>query len=289
MRLAEAEQDIGKQPIPLTTLTLIEEHPDPPFSPQPPDPPDPPDLPGSANKKAEQLQQFTQKESKVLKPQDMWLIPELTPPDKNSKEPNTDLHTDNDFKANVRKKDQTVGNGKRKGIPVVTRKSLRQEESYPAETTTAPDNQYHIPFDELYGNKVGGFDQQFTGDEIPRGNDNDKRQRVSSSFHNQKEDSFQENPRLESPDEEKLNGKGTSGSPDINTAVHPTSIPSLDIKWHVAHAQTKRDEKRRYKLKRKKKLQESEESNDESLIVASGLIAGLIALLGTIMSIFKLR
>ncbi|KAK2565070.1 hypothetical protein P5673_010978, partial [Acropora cervicornis] len=78
-------------------------------------------------------------------------------------------------------------------------------------------------------------------------------------------------------------------SPDINTAVHPTSIPSLDIKWHVAHAQTKRDEKRRYKLKRKKKLQESEESNDESLIVASGLIAGLIALLGTIMSIFKLR
>ena len=61
------------------------------------------------------------------------------------------------------------------------------------------------------------------------GNDNDKRQRVSS-FHNQKEDSFQENPRLESPDEEKLNGKGTSGSPDINTAVHPTSIPSLDIK-----------------------------------------------------------
>ena len=291
MRLAEAEQDIGKQPIPLTTLTLIEEYgnPDHPFYPQPPDPPDPPDLPGSANNKAEQLQQFTQKESKVLKSQDMWLIPELTPSDKNSKEPNTDLHTDNDFKANLRKKDQKVRNGKRKDIPVVTRKSLRQEEeSYPAETTTAPDNQYHIPSDELYGNKAGGFDQQFTGDKIPRGKDNDKRQ-SESSFHNQKEDSFQENPRLQSP-EEKLNGKGTSGPPHINTAVHPTSIPPLDIKWHVAHGQTKRDENRRYKVKRKKKkLQDPEESNNESLIVASGFIAGLIALLGTIMSIFMLR
>ena len=182
-------------------------------------------------------------------------------------------------------------NGKRKGIPVVTRKSLRQEEeSYPAETTTAPDNQYHIPSDELYGNKAGVFDQQFTVDKIPRGTDNDKRQ-SESSFHNQKEDSFQENPRLQSP-EEKLNGKGTSGPPHINTAVHdhPTSIPPLDIKWHVAHGQTKRDENRRYKVKRKKKkLQDPEESNNESLIVASGFIAGMIALLGTIMSIFMLR
>lgn len=89
----------------------------------------------------------------------MWLIPELTPSDKNSKEPNTDRHTDNDFKANPRKKDQNVRNGKRKGILVVTRKSLRQEESYPAETKTAPDNQYHIPSHELYGNKAGGLDQ----------------------------------------------------------------------------------------------------------------------------------
>ena len=52
----------------MATLTLIEEHPDRPYSPQPPDPPDPRDLPGSANNKAEQLQQFSKKESKVLKP-----------------------------------------------------------------------------------------------------------------------------------------------------------------------------------------------------------------------------
>lgn len=116
VRLAEAEQDIGKQPIPLTTLTLIEEHPDPPYSSQTPDPPDPPDLPGSANNKAEQLQQFTQKESKVLKPQDMWLIPELTPPDKNSKEPNTDLRTDNDFNANPRKKTRKCETEKEKAF-----------------------------------------------------------------------------------------------------------------------------------------------------------------------------
>lgn len=181
VRLAETEQDIGKQPIPLTTLRPIKEDPDPLYSPQPPDPPDPPDKPGFANNKAEQLQQFTQKESKVLKPQDMWLIPGRTPPDEDFKEPSTDLHTDNDFKANLRKKDQKVRKGKRKGILDVTGKSLRQEESYPAETTTAPDNQYHIPSDELYGNKVDGFDQQFTGDEIPLGKDNDKGQRESPS------------------------------------------------------------------------------------------------------------
>ena len=125
-----------------------------------------------------------------------------------------------------------------------------------------------------------------SGNEMPLGKDSDKKQRESSS-HDKKEDSFQENPRLELP-QEKLNGRGTSGSPDINTAVHPTNIPPLDIKWHVAHAQTKRDENRRYKIKRKKKVQKSEESNDESLIVASGLIAGFVALLGTIMSVFML-
>lgn len=157
---------------------------------------------------------------------------------------------------------------------------------YPAEPPVPPDPGDSLEPSDPWDPPEPSHQPEPPGDEKPLGKEKDKRQRESSS-RDKKEDSFQENPRLESP-EEKLNGKGTSGSPDINTAVHPTSIPSSDIKWHVAHGQTKRDEKRRYKVKRKKKLQESEESNDESLIVASGLIAGLIALLSAIMSVFML-
>ena len=159
--------------------------------------------------------------------------------------------------------------------------------SYPAEPPVPPDPPDSLdPSDPRDGSEPPDQPEP-PGDEMPLGKDNDKKPRESSSHDKTEEDSFQENPRLESA-EEKLNEKGTSGSPGLNTAVHPTNIPPLDIKWHVAHTRTKRDDDRRYKVRRKKKPQDQEESNNESLTIASGFIAGLIALLGTIMSVFIL-
>ena len=282
-------QDLREPSIRLTILPTIEGY---------PDPPDPPDPPTSVKYMTEGYKHLTQQEfNDKVTSQDPRSISGIPTPDVDSKGPKTKRHTDDDFKDFPRK-----GNTKVKNL--VSADAAKLSQTNPSNldqvnSETGRDQmpgikriqrellsllktktQNHHPLDELDDEKEKEFD---TRDEFKSGKDHSEQQ----SFHESEEGSFQNDmPDLTSESGEFSQRKETSeSSDDIDAAyVFPKTITPLDIKWRVAHTRTKRDGPTKYKVKKKRKAEDPEESNETTNIAA--LIGGMLSLLCLIASIF---
>ena len=140
---------------------------------------------------------------------------------------------------------------------------------------------HHRPPDELYANKE---EYRNIKDKFKPENVREEEQ----SFHEGEEDSFpNEDPELlTSETEEFSQRKETSGSRDTTTGDHLEEIAPVNIRWHVAHHRTKRNENERYKVRKKRKAQDLQKSSISTII--QGISAGILVLLCVITSIFQL-
>ena len=86
--------------------------------------------------------------------------------------------------------------------------------------------------------------------------------------------------------EQQVSGLETSGLPDMETSVRPERARPLIIRWHEVYPRTKRDDNRRYKVKRKKKSKDPAKSS--SPIIVAGIAAGILVLLCIVTSVFQL-
>lgn len=257
-----------------------------------PDPPEPPDPPNSVKQRTEEYQQLPQQESNnKATPRDKWMIPGLPTPGMDSKGPNTELKTDKDFEATPWNEnaaldknfylDDTADQTKTNQHQVNSdagRDDLRGIKRIQSELLSLLETHHHRPPDELYDNK----------EEYRSTQDKFKPEEEEQSFHEGEEDFFQnEDPELlTSETEEFSQRKETSGSRDTITGDHLEEIAPVNIRWHVAHHQTKRNENERYKVRKKRKAQDPQKSSAYTII--QGISAGILVLLCVITSIFQL-
>ena len=286
VRFEGAWKEAEEPSIQLTILPLIEET---------PDPPEPPDPPNSVKQRTEKYQHLPQKESNnKATPRDKWMMPGLPTPDMDSKGPNTEQKTDKDFEATPRKEnaaldenfylEDTADQIKTNQHLVnsdAERDDLRGIKRIQRELLSLLETHHHRPPDELYGNK----------EEYRKIQDKFKPEKVreeEQSFHEGEEDSFpNEDPELLTSEiEEFSQRKETSGSRDTTTGDHLDEIAPVNIRWHVAHRRTKRNENERYKVRKKRKAQDQHKSSASTII--QGISAGILVLLCVITSIFQL-
>ena len=286
VRFEGAWKEAEEPSIQLTILPLIEET---------PDPPEPPDPPNSVKQRTEKYQHLPQEESNnKATPRDKWMIPGLPTPDIDSKGPNTELKTDKDFEATPRNEnaaldenfylEDTADQIKTNQHQVnsdAERDDLRGIKRIQRELLSLLETHHHRPPDELYGNKeeYGNIQDKFKPEKV---------REEEQSFHEGEEDSFpNEDPELlTSETEEFSQRKETSGSRDTTTGDHLEEIAPVNIRWHVAHHRTKRNENERYKVRKKRKAQDPQKSRVSTII--QGISAGILVLLCVITSIFQL-
>lgn len=197
-----------------------------------------------------------------------------------SRQPNLDLPERTQMAPEQRYPPSTVqldSNTKRKlrGINPIRRKLLSLFK------TRALNEEFHNEPYSFYQNKEEFDINRLDNAQPERDNDEEK-----SSSRESKEKPFpNESPKLLTP-ERLVSRKETSGSSEINTGVRPERRKPLEIRWDVAHARTKRDDNRRYRIKRKKKAKDPSKSN--APIIVAGIAAGILVLLSIVTGVFQL-
>ena len=285
-------QDHRAPSIRLTILPTIEEYPDPT------DPPDPPDPPTSVQYKTERHKHHQQEFNDKITPQDTWWIPGIPTPDVDSKGTKTKRYTDDDYKDFP-----WEGNTKVKNLVSADTAKLRQTDPSDLDLVNSDTGRDQLPGIKRIKNQLVGLlktkaqnhqppDELDDEEEIESDTQEEfksgKHRSQQQSFHESEEGSSQnEMPDLTSESGEFSKRKETSESSDDTKAasVFPKKITPLDIKWHVAHTRTKRDGPTKYKVKKKRKTEKEDESNETTNIAA--LIGGMLSLVCLIASIFQ--